>query len=110
MSIENLKLETFVSANTTIDKVKHVSNVTLDWSGVTLDEMQALAQRSVIIKWQNDNRVEGVIPESAVTIRVADHVLGTRKKRAPESIDSQISKLTPEQLQVLMQKIAEKLS
>lgn len=109
MNIEGLKLETFVSANTTIDKVRHVSNVTIDWSGVSLDQLQALAQRSIIIRKQNEDRVAGVVPESSYTIRALDYVIGVRKQKQPVSIESQLGQLTPEQLAALQEMIAKKL-
>lgn len=104
MNIDGLKLETFVSANTTIDKVKHVSNVTIQWEGITLDQLQALAQRSIIIRKQNEDRVTGVIPESAYTIKASDYVIGTRKSKTPESIESLLGKLSPEERAALLAK------
>lgn len=109
MNTNEMKLETFVSATTTIDKVKHKSNVTLDWTGVSIEQVQALAQRSVIIKKQNEDRVAGVIPDSSYTIKVLDYVLGVRKQKTPESVESQVSKLSEEDLLKLQELINRKL-
>lgn len=110
MNIEGLKPETFVSANTTIDKVKHVSNVTIDWSGITLDQLQALAQRSIVIRKQNEDRLAGVIPAAPCTIRASEYAIGARRTAPAKSLDKQISELTPEQLLKLQELIAQKLS
>jgi hypothetical protein len=104
MNIEGLKLETHVSANTTIDKVKHVSNVTINWEGISLDQLQALAQRSIVIRKQNDDRNAGVIPGAAYTIRAADYVIGTRRARTPESLESLLGKLSAEERAQLLAK------
>jgi hypothetical protein len=109
--IEGLKVETFVSANTTIDKVKHVSNVTIDWSGITLDQLQALAQRSIVIRKQNEDRLAGVVPDTSYRINAVDYAIGVRRRMEKVvDIGAEIEKLTPEQLAVLMQKISAKLS
>ena len=81
-----MKAETFVSASTTIDKVVHKSNVTIDWSGMTDDEMQALAQRSIIIRKQNADRTNGVIPPERYTIKATDYKIGTRAVKTPPTL------------------------
>lgn len=110
MNIEGLKLETFVSANTTIDKVKHVSNVTISWEGITIDQLQALAQRSIVIRKQNEDRLAGVVPEPSYTIKASEYAIGARRQAPVKSLDKQISELTPEQLLKLQALIAQKLS
>ena len=85
-----MKNETHVSASTKINKVAHKSNVTIDWTGMTDDDLQALAQRSILIRWQNANRLQEVIPEANCTLKAVDYRIGVRTAR--------LVNLTPEQM------------
>lgn len=104
-----LKMETFVTAKTKINSVDHKSNVTIDWTGMSLEDIQALAQRSIIIKKQNADRTSGSIPETSYTLKAVDFRLGVRAERKPASIDSMIGKMSQEELQELLTKISQKL-
>lgn len=68
--------ETLVSCNTKIDDVKHRSNVTIDWTGMTVRELQELAQRSIVIREQNNNRLKGVVPPKEYSIKAVDFRVG----------------------------------
>lgn len=109
MNIEGLRLETHVSANTTIDKVKHVSNVTISWEGITIDQLQALAQRSIVIRKQNEDRLAGIVPESSYTIVASEYAIGARRKAPTKSVEKQIEDLSPEELARLQALISAKL-
>jgi hypothetical protein len=96
-----MKAQTFVSAKTTVNKLEHVSHVTIDWTGMTDDDVQALAQRSMIIRWQNANRTKEVIPNEKVTLKAVDYRLGVRLV-AVESIEDKLGKLSDEEFERLM--------
>lgn len=82
-----MKNETHVTASTRINGVSHKSNVTINWDGMTEDDVQALAQRSLIIKKQNADRVAGIVPESSYTLLASDYKIGTRVVKAPLTLD-----------------------
>lgn len=105
MSNNELKQETFVTAKTKINGVDHKSNVTIDWTGMSLEDIQALAQRSIIIKKQNSDRTNGTIPESAYTLKAVEYRLGVRAERKPADLESLLKKLSPEDLQALLAKL-----
>lgn len=104
-----LKMETFVTAKTKINNVDHKSNVTIDWTGMSLEDIQALAQRSIIIKKQNADRTNGTIPESSYTLKAVDYRLGVRAERKPANIETLLGKLSPEELAEVLAKFAQKL-
>lgn len=85
-----MKLETQVSASTKVNKVSHKSNVTIDWSGMTDDDLQALAQRSIVIRKQNADRLAGIVPETNYILKAVDYRIGMRTARP--------GNLTPEQM------------
>jgi len=103
-----MKTETFVTASTKVNGVDHKSNVTIDWTGVTDDEMQALAQRSLIIRKQNADRTKGIIPASSYTIKAKEYVIGARAPNQPVDIRDLLAKLTPEQALALLDEVISK--
>lgn len=102
------KSETLVTANTKINGANHKSNVTIDWTGVTDDQMQALAQRSLIIRKQNADRLAGVIPNERYTLKAADYVLGKRTPAQPVDIREALSKMSPEEALKLLEEVISK--
>lgn len=99
-----MKNETHVSASTKINKVAHKSNVTIDWTGMTDDDLQALAQRSILIRWQNANRLQEVIPEANCTLRALDFKIGTRVQKLRMTPEQMLAALSPEERAALIAK------
>lgn len=95
---------THVSANTTINKVKHACNIEINWDGVSERDMQALAQRSIVIKWQNDNRIEGRVPDTREILNAKDFVLGKRRERTKMTPEQMLASLSPEERAALLAK------
>jgi len=91
-----MKLETQVSASTKVNKVSHKSNVTIDWTGMTDDDLQALAQRSIIIRKQNADRLAGVIPEERYVLKAADFKIGARVARVAQTPEQMLASLSEE--------------
>lgn len=103
-----MKQETHVTASTKINGVNHKSNVTIDWTGMTDDDVQALAQRSLIIRKQNADRTKGVIPEERYTIKAVDYRIGARTPSKPIDIRDLLAKLSPEEALALLSEVMEK--
>ena len=101
-----MKAETFVTASTKIDNVNHKSHVTIDWSGMTDDDIQALAQRSLIIRKQNADRTKGIIPAERYTIKATDYKIGVRAPQTPMDPREALKLLSPEEAIKLLQDIA----
>jgi hypothetical protein len=104
-----MKAETFVSASTTVDKVIHKSNVTIDWTGMSDDEMQALAQRSIIIRKQNADRTNGVIPLERYTIKATDYKIGMRAVKTPLTLAEVLAALPADQREQAIREALAKL-
>lgn len=113
MSAENnnaeMLQETLVSCNTKIDDVKHRSNVTIDWTGMTVRELQELAQRSIVIREQNNNRLKGVVPPKEYSIKAVDFRVGVRAAKQDVDPVKMIEKLSESELSELAERIARKL-
>lgn len=100
-----MKNETFVSASTKVNGVAHKSNVTIDWSGMTDDDLQALAQRSIIIRKQNADRLAGVVPETEYVLKAVDYRIGVRTARPVNLTPEQmLAALSPEERAALIAK------
>lgn len=100
-----MKNETFVSASTKVNNIAHKSNVTIDWTGMTDDDLQALAQRSIIIRKQNADRLAGVVPETEYVLKAVDYRIGVRTARPVNLTPEQmLAALSPEERAALIAK------
>ena len=97
-----MKEQTHVTASTKINGVAHKSNVTIDWTGMSSEDVQALAQRSIIIRKQNADRTAGIIPPERYTLKASDYKIGVRVRAEPMTPEQALAKLTPEQLTELL--------
>lgn len=77
-------------------KDKTVTNVTIDWETISIEDTRKLASKAVIIAAQSEWRSDGVIPESA-TLHAADYANPTRKPRGPVNVKALLAKMTPEE-------------
>ena len=100
--VENMLQETKVDCETTIEKVKHRSAVTIDWSGMTPRDLQEIAEGRIIIRFQDENRRLGNVPEKEITLKAVDFKVGTRRARVTMTPEQALAALTPEQLQALL--------
>ena len=80
--------------------------LTLNWEGMTEDDLRALAQQALIVKLQANWR-KNSIPSEA-TVNVVDHKVGTRAPRTAKELD--IGSLTAEQKQALVEKLMASLA
>lgn len=91
------------------DPVATETNVTLDFTGVSQDELQTLAASTVIINQQAIWRTSGIIPKSE-TIVVRDQLDRERKPFVvtPESLAARAKKLSREELAALVKLLEQK--
>jgi len=82
----NITTNTEVSTRPAAGEEAVKTNLTLNWEGMTPEDLQALAQQALIVKLQGSWR-KGTIPTD-VTVNVVDHKVGTRapKKSLVEQV------------------------
>jgi hypothetical protein len=75
-------MKTTVNAKITIQAVSKSFPLTIDWDGMSQEDERALAQRSIVIAWQNRHRVanngQGEWPSENPSIKAVDYRLGVR--------------------------------
>lgn len=82
----------------------YTTKLTLDWAGVSEDEMQELASRSVIINAQRIYRDAGKVPTGEHTEKVRDLLDGKRPPRviSVERLAADAGKMKPEEVAELV--------
>ena len=80
------------------------TNLKIDWSDMSAEDVQALAQQALVVKLQGQWRKQG-IPAGEHTVKAADYKVGARQARQPKDIMSLIATLTPEQKAALLAKL-----
>lgn len=100
----DMKSETFVTASTKVNNVSHKSNVTINWDGMTVDDLQALAQRAIVIRKQNADRTAGVVPEASYMIKATDYKIGVRIGKPQLSAEQMLAALSEEDRAALIAK------
>lgn len=98
----NMKIETQVDCSTKIDGTSYKTNLTIDWSGMTPRDLQEIAEGRIVIRFQDENRRKGTIPDKEVALKATDFRVGTRRKSEPMTPEQALAKLSPEQLQELL--------
>ena len=101
--------ETKVSTSNKLSSGKHPCAITINWQSLTDREMQELAQRTIIIAWQQRLRQSDVAPPAELILNASDYKLGVRHARQEVSPVKLVENLTPEQLEHFAKLIAEKL-
>lgn len=92
MNITNVEVETKLNKNA--DAV--VTNLTINWEDMTAEDIRALAQQALVVKLQGGWRKNG-IPAGDFTVKAADHKVGARAPRGPQTPQQIMSKLSDEQ-------------
>ena len=95
------KTELSTKENKDAEAVK--TDLTLDWTGMELEDLQALAQQALVVKLQGQWRKNGIPAEVAVI--VTDHKVGTRAVRQVADVNTLVAKMSPEERQALVDKI-----
>lgn len=72
------------------------TNLTIDWTGFSDEDMRALAQQALVVKLQGAWRKNG-IPAGDFTVKASDHRPGVRAPREKLSLAEQLKRLSPEE-------------
>ena len=59
--------------------------LTLNWEGMTPDDIRALAEQALVVKLQGKWRADKAIPAEA-EVNVVEHKVGTRAARKPTDV------------------------
>lgn len=84
---------------------KTATQVTIDWSGISIDDTRKLAAKSILIAAQSEWRTAGNVPES-VTLDAHTYANPARKPRGPVDIKSLLAKMSPEERAALLEQFA----
>lgn len=80
------------------------TNLTINWEGMTEDDVRALAQQALVVKIQGGWRKNG-IPAGDHEVNAADFRVGVRAPRSAPDIATMIGKLSPEEKAALIAKL-----
>ena len=104
-----MKTNAKVSTAPEAGKEATITNVEFDWTGMSQDDIVAMAQQSLVIKLQGQWRRKG-IPVGDVAINVVDYRPGTRAERGPVNVSKAVEAMTVEQKQALLAQIQAQLA
>ena len=79
--------------------------LTIDWSDMTAEDVQALAQQALIVKLQSQWRKNG-IPAGECTVKAADHKIGVRAPKTKQTLEQMLAALSPEERAALVAKFS----
>lgn len=80
------------------------TNLTLNWDGMTEDDIRALAEQALVVKLQGKWRSDKAIPSEA-TVNVVDHKVGTRQPRKPADIAALFNAMSAEEKAQFLAKV-----
>lgn len=80
------------------------TNLSINWEGMSEDDVRQLAQQALVVKLQAQWRKNG-IPVGDLEIRATDYRPGTRATKTKPSIESMLSALSPAEKQALVAKL-----
>ena len=101
----NTTTEVTTRADAQSEPVK--TNLTLNWDGMTEDDLRALAQQALIVKLQGSWRKNGI--PSEITVNVVEHKVGTRAARGPVNIAAAVEKMDAGERAALLEKLQKML-
>ena len=81
---------------------KVVSNITLNWEGVTTEQVQELAALQVKTRIQNERRVNNLPIEDGEVINVTDYCLHQGRKVKPVSLENMCKEFSIEQIEAFI--------
>lgn len=87
---------TEVTTRAAAGEAEVLTNLKIDWTDMTPEDIRALAQQALIVKLQGQWRRNG-IPAGEHEVKAADFKPGTRQARTPLTPAQIAQKLTPEQ-------------
>lgn len=87
---------TEVSTKATATSEAITTNLSIDWTDMSPEDIRALAQAALVVKLQGGWRKNG-IPAGDATVLASEHKVGTRAPKKPADIVALFQKLTPEE-------------
>lgn len=90
---------TTVTAKTKLDARAESATetaVTINWDNISLEDLRALATRTIVIAAQTQWRKDGAIPAEA-TLDANEYANPTRAPRKPADIKALFAKMSPEE-------------
>lgn len=99
-----MKTQTEVDTRPSKDAESIKTNLTIDWEGVSEDDLRALAQQALVVKLQGSWRKNG-IPDGDFTVMAAEHKVGSRAARKPFDLMASVATLTAEQKAELLARL-----
>lgn len=69
--------------------------LTLDWEGMTDEDIRALAEQALVVKLQGKWRNAKAIPSEA-EVKVVEHKIGTRSPRQPVNVLDAVKSMSAE--------------
>lgn len=100
----DMQQTTQVDCSTKIDGKSHKTHLTINWAGMTPRDLQQIAEGRIVIRFQDENRRLLQVPEENMTLSAVDFRVGTRRAiTKPLTPEEALAKLSPEQLQALLQ-------
>ena len=88
--------QTMTNAKVTIDNVTRKFQLVIDWNDVTEDELQAAAQKSIVIAAQNMHRIAKVFPSDTSDWKIDASEFTSQRVRTRKTA------MTPEQILATM--------
>ena len=82
-----------------------ITNLTIDWSDMTHEDIRALAQQALIVKLQSAWS-RNSIPEGDHTVKASAYKVGVRGPRTKMTLEEMIKSLSAEERAALLQRIA----
>lgn len=80
------------------------TNLTIDWDGMTTEDLIALAQQALIVKIQSSWRANS-IPTGDHELKAVEHKVGVRAPRGPVDPVALFKKMSPEEQAAYLAKI-----
>jgi len=97
-----------IKVSETKDSTAHNVSLTVDWTGVSDDDLKQWALQSIIIKVQAQLRAakvkHGTAFPAAKAIKAVDYRVGSRVMAIAETPEQMLARLTPEERAALFEK------
>ena len=81
------------------------TNLKIDWSDMSAEDVQALAQQALVVKLQGQWRKHG-IPAGECTVKASDHKIGVRAPKTKQTLEQMLAALSPAERAALVAKFA----
>ncbi len=84
------------------------TNLTINWDGMTEEDIRAIAQQALIVKVQGGWRTNGIPTEC--TLKAVEHKVGTRTVAVKQTLEEQVKSLSATDRAALIAKLQASLA